>query len=237
MQVRIVKRRARQQRIEFCGHGGKRRGAGRKRRGCRRRVAHRSRPRIVRLTPVHVTLHLASDLPSLRNDRRCKVLRRAFCEGGRKPGFRIVEFSVMGNHVHLVCEAQSNRALSLGMQGFEHRVTRGLNRLFGGRRGSVWADRYHLEVLCSPKQVRAVLSYVLNNARRHGIAPKETPSWIDPFSSARYFDGWATGPPDHVDRRITPGAPVAEAESWLLTVGWRRHGLISPDELPGRRRR
>jgi REP element-mobilizing transposase RayT len=237
MQVRIRKTRARQQRIEFCRHGGKRRGAGRKRRGGRRRVAHRRRPRIDRCTPVHVTLRLADDVPSLRNYKRCKVLRRAFREGGRKAGFRVVEFSVQGNHVHLVCEASSNRALSGGMQGFKHRVTRGLNRLCDGRRGTVWADRYHLEVLRSPKQVRAALSYVLNNARRHRIAPSANPSWIDPFSSARYFEGWALAPPGAADRRAGSEAPVAEAESWLLTVGWRRHGLIRADEVPGPRRR
>jgi putative transposase len=236
MKVRIRKTRARQQRIEFCDHGGKRRGAGRKRRGGRRKVAHRRRPRIERCTPVHVTLRMADDVPSLRNYERAPVLRRAFCEGGRKEGFRIVEFTILGNHLHMVGEASSNRALSLGMQGFKNRVTRGLNRLCGGRKGTVWADRYHLEVLRSPRQVRAALAYVLNNARRHGIAPAANPSWVDPFSSGRYFEGWATAPPDGADRRASPGAPVAEAESWLLTVGWRVHGLIRPDEVPGRRR-
>jgi REP element-mobilizing transposase RayT len=236
VKVRIRKTRARQQRIEFCGHGGKRRGAGRKRRGGRRKVAHRRRALIERLTPVHVTLRLADDMPSLRNFKRCKVLRKALCHGGRKVGFRIVEFSTQGNHLHMVGEARSNVALSRGIQGFKHRVTRGLNKLCNGRKGSVWADRYHLEVLRSPKQVRAALSYVLNNARRHGIAPAN-PRWVDPFSSARYFDGWATAPPDPADRRTVPGSPVAAPESWLLTVGWRKHGLIRPNEVPGRARR
>lgn len=236
MNVRIKKTRARQQRIEFCTHGGKRRGAGRKRRGGRRKVAHRKRPRIARCTPVHITLRLADDVPSLRNYDRAPVLRKAFCEGGKKDGFRIVEFSILGNHLHLLSETPSNQALSRGMQGFKHRVTRGLNKLCGGRTGTVWADRYHLEILRSPKQVRAALSYVLNNARRHNIAPAN-PSWFDPFSSARYFDGWATAPPDRAERRTTPGAPVAEAESWLLTAGWQQHGLIRPDEVPARGRR
>jgi REP element-mobilizing transposase RayT len=184
---------------------------------------------------VHVTLRLADDVPTLRNFKRCKVLRRAFREGGRRMGFRIVEFSIQGNHLHLICEASSNVVLSRGMQGFKNRVTRGLNRLCGGRTGTVWDDRYHLEVLRSPKQVRAALGYVLNNARRHGIGPVANPGWVDPFSSARYFEGWATAVPDAADRRAAPGAPVAEAESWLLTVGWRQHGLLRPDEVPGAR--
>ena len=237
MKVRIRKTRARQQRIEFSDHGGKRRGAGRKRRGGRRKVAHRRRPRIERLTPVHVTLRLADDVPSLRNYERAPVLRKAFCEGGRKDGFRIVEFSILGDHLHMVGEARSNVALSRGMQGFKHRVTRGLNKLCKGRTGSVWADRYHLEVLRSPRQVRAALAYVLNNWRKHRIAPVRSQSAVDPFSSARYFDGWATAPPDAADRTGMAKAPVAKAESWLLTVGWLRHGLIRLDEVPGGRRR
>jgi len=28
--------------------------------------------------------------------------------------------------------------------------------------------------------------------------------------------------------------PVAEARTWLLSVGWRRHGLISVAEVPGK---
>ena len=55
---------------------------------------------------------------------------------------------------------------------------------------------------------------------------------FDPFSSAWYFDGWA-------DQRwregliASPhGPPVVAAESWLLTTGWRRHGLIHITEAP-----
>jgi REP element-mobilizing transposase RayT len=232
MQVRLRKTRARQQRIEFCGHGGKRRGAGRKRRGGRRRVPHRRRPHLDGRTPVHVTLRVAAHVPSLRNYERCKELRKALCKSASQEGFRICHFTVQGNHLHLVCEAASNRALARGMQTFEQRVTRALNALLG-RKGTVWADRYHFEPLRTPRQVRAALSYALNNWRKHGEAPREGVV-ADPFSSARYFDGWATAPatgppqPEGDD-----GPPVAPAETWLLTVGWRRHGLIRLDEAPG----
>jgi putative transposase len=229
MKVRIRKTRARQQRIEFCGHGGRRKGAGRKRRGGRKRVAHCRRPELEGWTPVHVTLRLVDGLPSLRNYERCKVLRKALCEGGGKPDFRVVELSVQGNHVHSVCEARSKLGLSRGIQGLKHRVTRGLNRLWGGRRGTVWADRYHLEVLRTPRQVRNALCYVLNNDLRHGLARRR--GCVDVFSSGRYFDGWATAPPDEASRE-GEDAPVAPATSWLLTVGWRRHGLIGLDEVP-----
>jgi len=30
-------------------------------------------------------------------------------------------------------------------------------------------------------------------------------------------------------------APVAQATTWLLRVGWQRHGLLDPSEVPGLR--
>jgi hypothetical protein len=51
---------------------------------------------------------------------------------------------------------------------------------------------------------------------------------LDPFSSARYFDGFGHGVPLQLGR----DSPVAEASTWLLRVGWRRHGLLGPHEVP-----
>lgn len=39
-------------------------------------------------------------------------------------GFRIVEFNVLGNHLHLLAEAASKAALSSGVAGLEVRVAR-----------------------------------------------------------------------------------------------------------------
>jgi putative transposase len=229
VKIRIRRRRARQQRIEFSTHGGRRRGAGRKRKAVRPCVAHRKRAELDGRTPVHVTLRVADDVPNLRNFERCAVLRAAFCKA-KDDEFRMVEFSVQGNHLHSICEARSSSALGRGVQKFEQRVTRGLNKLLD-REGTVWAGRYHSEPLRSPRQVRAALRYVLLNARRHGIAPRRNPDWIDPFSSGRYFTGWSNGPRDGPAPRDDQ-APVAPAETWLLSVGWRRHGLIDPAEVP-----
>ena len=101
------------------------------------------------------------------------------------------------------------------------------------------ADRYNLRLLPTPKEVRNALRYVLLNARRHAAAAKAKPAkavQLDPASSARWFDGWKR-------RRMIPGdaepaaphehAPVARARTWLLAVGWRRHGLIDPADVPG----
>ena len=117
------------------------------------------------------------------------------------------------------------------MKSIAARLARAANRVFA-RRGSVLADRYHLHVLRTPREVRNALAYVLLNARRHAAKLGQLlrgPARIDPASSGRWFDGWSASAP-------TPGPDrpaVAPPRSWLLRVGWRRHGLLRPEEVPG----
>jgi REP element-mobilizing transposase RayT len=78
----------------------------------------------------------------------------------------LVHYSVQGNHVHLLVEAEDERALSRGMNGLGVRVARGLNRVMG-RKGKVLDDRYHGHVLRTPTEVRRARAYLLQNAERH----------------------------------------------------------------------
>jgi hypothetical protein len=87
-------------------------------------------------------------------------------------------------------------------------------------------------VLRTPREVRNALAYVLLNARRHAARAGRTLSRafrIDPASSGRWFDGWKR------DCEPAPPGPrtVSPAHSWLLSAGWRRRGLLDPDEIPG----
>jgi hypothetical protein len=59
---------------------------------------------------------------------------------------------------------------------------------------------------------------------------------IDPYSSALVFDGWK----ERAERGTLFRPPIAFngpivwfPQTWLLRVGWRRHGLIGVDEVPG----
>lgn len=106
------------------------------------------------------------------------------------------------------------------MKGLGVRIARALNALW--RRSSrVLADRYHARILRTPREVRNALHYVLVNAARHGLRFLEG---CDPYSSGADFDGWR----DRVPRRgDSSGSTFARPRTWLLRVGWRRHGLLS----------
>ncbi len=110
----------------------------------------------------------------------------------------------------------------------------------GRRKGAVFPDRYHEEIIATPRQARNALCYVLNNWRKHREDRGRGAGWlIDPFSSAWAFNGW-------IERRDSPFAwktretyaPMLTAypQTWLLREGWRRGGgLVGVYEVPGAR--
>jgi REP element-mobilizing transposase RayT len=216
--------------------GGWRRDAGRKP-GDTPGLPHAPREAFKRL-PAHVTLRMRPDVPSLRNARIVREIERTFGRGCERPGFRLVHYSLQGNHAHLIVEAQDRDALGRGMKAIGARLARAVNRV-AGRKGTVLVDRYHHRILTTPKEVHHALRYVLLNARRHAATARAALGRrvrLDPASSARWFDGWKAGAPKaHDDTRGSPTAapPVARARTWLLNVGWRRHGLLDPAEVPG----
>jgi len=211
----------RQTEFGFTNWGGKRRGAGRGPKGERAGVSHAKRPRLRGSYPVLVTLRLCEGLPSLRYDDSHEVLKRAFAAGSEGEGFRVVEYSVQSNHVHLLAESRDERALARGMNGLTVRIARGLNRIWK-RFGSVFSDRYHARILKTPREVRIALVYTLQNARKHGAWVARRP---DVYSSGPCFDGWRGGV-GRVKRFLR------EARTWLLSIGWRRRGLIDLGEAP-----
>src|SRR5262249_59717460 len=104
-------------------------GGGRKPKGARAGVSHLARPRLASRYPVHVTIAMRKGVWNLRSRRCFTALSRAFWGGANRFGFRLVHFSVQGNHIHMLVEAEDQRALSRGMNGLNVRIARSLNRV------------------------------------------------------------------------------------------------------------
>jgi hypothetical protein len=216
-------------------------------------VSHKARPPLPSGCAIHVSTRLVGGLPSLRGHKLWAAVRKGFVFGcvfdaakdehdTEHSVFRIVHFSVQGRHIHLICEATDRASLSRGVQAFKIRVAKAINAALGGRRGQVFADRYHERIITNPTQCRHVIAYVLLNSRRHAAA--EGASYprnrVDSFSSALCFNGWtvehpkpwANAPPTDTDGEV----PVAQPRSWLLRTGWKRGGRggpLSPNFIPG----
>jgi REP element-mobilizing transposase RayT len=163
-----------------------------------------------------------------------REFRRSLAEASERGAFRVAHYSLQGDHAHLIVEANGKQALANGMKSIAARLARAVNRT-SARSGPVLDGRYHHRSLRSPREVRRALAYVLLNARRHLAKRRHAPrtgARLDPASSARWFDGWRR---EVSPRAPEPGAPceVARPRTWLLRIGWRRHGRIDPAEVPG----
>lgn len=195
--------KATQQELPFRQWGGRRPGAGRKRKSTLPKVAHRTRPRFRRGT-LHVTNRLRPEIWNVRSQRCFRALRRAFAGGCERFGFRLVHFSVQRNHVHAIVEAPDANSLGRAMKGLAVRMARALNKVIG-RCGPVFADRYYARLLRSLREVSHAVEYVLENWRKHlADAPPRALARFDPCCSASWYEH---APP-----------LVAPAEYWLLRV-------------------
>src|SRR5205085_7363615 len=97
------------------GHGGWRPGAGRPR---GKKVASREvRAEFAKRLPLHVTWRIAEGVPALRKERVLDAIRNVFGKRANGDDFRVVEFNVLGNHMHLVVESSGREALRHGLQG------------------------------------------------------------------------------------------------------------------------
>ena len=217
--------------LPFRSRGGRRPGAGRKPNGPQAMVGHGQRAALAARFPAHVTMKLVQGLPRLRSQPEYVALRAAFQAGCDRAGFRLVHYAVLNDHLHFLVEAADRMTLSRGLQGLAIRIAKALNKLWH-RRGTVFADRYHDRVLTSPREVRNALVYVLGNGKKHAAEGRtvKVPQAIDTFTSAPWFDGFR--------ERVTVRGiedvprPVTAARTWMLTLGWRRHGLLSAHDLP-----
>jgi hypothetical protein len=161
---------------------------------------------------------------------------RAAVRTAREGGLRIIHFAILSNHVHLILEAAGNDRLARQMQSlcisFAKRVNGALES-----GGAVFRERYHVEVLRTPTQVRNALRYVLTNEARHaegGRRLERVRLRLDPYSSAFVFQDWerllggrnrVAWEPVYADpgfMRSWREEALSEPGTWLLRTGWTR---------------
>lgn len=97
-------------------------------------------------------------------------------------GWRVYAFSLMPNHVHLMLSTPEPN-LGDGMRWLQGVWAQRLN-FRRGRRGRVWADRFHSKEIAGLDHYLATLRYIDQNAVSAGLAD-EPAAW--PWGSAAVF--------------------------------------------------
>jgi REP element-mobilizing transposase RayT len=217
---------------------------GRPRKPGRRPEPHTERPELQARNPLHVVLRVTPEIGSLRKAKLYKALRHATYVAAAHEHMRIVHVSIQREHIHLLVEVENKDALSRGMQGFKISAAKQINRAVGGgdakarRRGSVFVERYHSEVIDTPRRARHALAYVLNNWRKHG-EDRRSAYKTDPYSTGCVFTGWKAFEGRHLMWKLPEGyypLIVWLPQTWLLREGWKRYGPVRFDEVPSAER-
>ena len=99
---------------------------------------------------------------------------------------------------------------------------------------------FSLLVLAVDRKAKRRRPAGLNNWRKHGEHRRDhARTWlIDPFSTGWSFDGWKERADEPFIWKLRASyQPMMSwrPRTWLLSEGWRRHGLISIHEVPGPR--
>lgn len=173
-------------------------------------IPHVRRENFSASSPVHVTVRVCKGVPRLQSRVGMRVIRAAFSVARERLGMRITQYSIQANHIHLIVEATDRHALSRAMKGLCVRIARRLNRATG-RKGQVFADRYHAHILRTPNEVRNAVRYVINNSRTHAKRAGRRWRWvIDPYAGGpcpkTFFESC---------QRL-----ISEPRSYLLRVAW-----------------
>jgi REP element-mobilizing transposase RayT len=160
-------------------------------------------------------------------------VREALAAASQKLRFRIIHYSIQGNHLHLIAEGDDTYAVSRAMRGLSIRIAKRLNQLMK-RSGQVIEERYFMSVLKTPLAVFQATRYVLNNYRKHAAEWGERLSrdFIDPCSSARWFSHWTCVPAPARDPCPDLDPAIVEPLSAVWREVWTKYGSIEPWFVP-----
>jgi REP element-mobilizing transposase RayT len=199
-----------------------------------RRVAFR-RSRVV-----HLTLRLREGLPNLRTRKGAQIVKRAIL-GAQSRGLRVIHFSILSNHIHLICEALSLSVLMNSMKSLTSRMGIHLRRLIKEQKHhsnrlevldkeglGLFRGRYNLQAIQNPAQMKQTLAYVLLNPAKHF---KKAP-YLDAFTSAAIFEDWQK----LIGRELNLNSSLATLKKnlkeflappqlWLTQAGWAKARL------------
>jgi hypothetical protein len=89
------------------------------------------------------------------------------------------------------------------------------------RAGKVWADRYYARDIVGSREMKNVLSYVFNNAKKHGVIAHGRRT-LDLYSDAVLFDGWD----EPFVRYGFDDWPKPVPRTRMLRSWWRAHGPL-----------
>lgn len=89
----------------------------------------------------------------------------------RKYKFTLNNFSIMGNHIHLMIKPENGESISKIMQWILSVFSKRFNKYYGYK-GSVWRCRFKSSIVRGKKYYKEVFRYIANNPVKAGMVDK-----------------------------------------------------------------
>lgn len=199
-------------------HGGVRKGAGRPLKANRKGLPHLARPLIEKTSAVHVSWQLKETLITLNiSTKDFFELFRLAVMTAKKKGLKIIHYSIMENHLHLIVEAQSSEELSRSLQSFALSLSKLVKNRFNGSLANLWNDRYFMQLLLSQREIKTALQVVLKNPQ---TKLKKTTAF-DKYSSILAMNS-------ALRKNLFPDQSFDESESLLKRFEAIKKEILSP---------
>jgi REP element-mobilizing transposase RayT len=116
----------------------------------------------------HITMRGVSGCDIYRDDSDRLRFLRYLNLGSVVAEWRLLAFCLMRNHFHLIVLGELER-ISRGMHAVAFRHAQAFNRRHT-RRGHLFQDRFHAQVIRDDEHLGSACAYVYANAERIGIA-------------------------------------------------------------------
>jgi len=176
-------------------------------------------PRAKRVTAAGVIQHVMN-----RGNRRAIIFRKpadyeAFIslliEGARRCRVRLIAFSLMPNHWHLILVAEGEGAISSYMRWVTGTHVRRYHRLYGlVGTGHLYQGRYTSVLIQGDRHLLTAIGYVESNPSRARLVARAE-DW--PWSSL--------GAPANIKDQLVAESPVRRPADWLERVNQPLRGL------------
>jgi putative transposase len=98
-----------------------------------------------------------------------KIMLMVLSEAKEKYHFRLSNFCVMPNHIHLLIEPREGTDLSMIMRWIKTRSAKSWNFIHGSR-NHVWGERYFARAIKDPEDYETVMRYIDYNPVEAGLA-------------------------------------------------------------------
>lgn len=132
------------------------------------------------------------------------LLIKTISRAKEKYSFRVENFCIMNNHVHLIIRPLGSTNLSRLMQWILSVFAMAFNRHFG-LRGHVWYDRFRSKVIENIRQYLATFLYIDHNPVKAGIVNEPLEYPYCGIRHIRQGTFTAVDPPDLVTSLLFPG--------------------------------